>query len=87
MKVKKESEKAGLKLGVPGGPVVRLLHLQVQRVWVKSLVRKLRSHLPHGQKTKTQKKKKKESNKFNKDVKKKKENKTKKQKNLQHSEN
>ena len=30
----------------PGGPVVR-------GVWVQFLVRELRSHMPHGQKTKT----------------------------------
>ena len=44
------------------------LSLPVQRVWVRSLVRELRSHMPHDQKTKTQKKKQ-HYNKFNEDLK------------------
>ena len=32
----------------PGGPVVRTLELPMQRAWVRSLVRELRSHILHG---------------------------------------
>ena len=32
----------------PGGPVVKTLHFPMQDVWVQSLVRELRSHIPWG---------------------------------------
>ena len=51
----------------PGAPVVKTV-LPMQGVWVRSLVRELRSHMPHGKKQNT--KQKQYCNKFNKDFKK-----------------
>ena len=34
---------------VPGGPAVRIL-CSMQQAWVRSLVKELRFHMPHGQK-------------------------------------
>ena len=47
-------------------------HLPAQGVWVQSLVRELRPHVPQGQKAKIEKKRKQYGNKFNKDFKKRK---------------
>ena len=38
----------GPKEGFPGGPVVKTLHLTLQRVWAGFLVGERRSHMPHG---------------------------------------
>ena len=35
---------------VPGGPVVKTLLLSMHGAWVQSLVRELRSYIPHGKK-------------------------------------
>ena len=51
----------------PGAPVVKTV-LPMQGVWVRSLVRELRSHMPHGKKQNA--KQKQYCNKFNKDFKK-----------------
>ena len=40
----------------PGGPVVKTLLLPMHGAWVQSLVRELRSYIPHGKKQ-TQKQK------------------------------
>ena len=61
-----ELETEVLEWDFHGSPVVRT-SLPVQGVWVQSLIRKLRSHMPQGQKTKT--KQKRYCNKFNKDFK------------------
>ena len=45
----------------PGSPVVDSV-LPVQRPWVLSLIRELRSHMLHGQKNKIEKKKKRKKN-------------------------
>jgi len=50
----------------PGGPVVRIL-CSMQQAWVRSLVKELRFHMPHGQKKTEQKQ---YFNKFNNDFKK-----------------
>ena len=36
----------------PGGPVVKMLLLPMYGAWVQSLVRELRSYIPHGGKKK-----------------------------------
>ena len=38
----------------PGGPVVKMLLLPMYGAWVQSLVRELRSYIPHGKKKKRQ---------------------------------
>ena len=48
----------------PGSPVVDSV-IPVQRPWVLSLIRELRSHMLHGQKNKTEKKKKERKKKRN----------------------
>ena len=52
----------------PGGPVVKTSPSNAKRVWVRSLVGELRSHMPHGQKNQNIKQKQ-YCNKFNKDFK------------------
>ena len=51
MEGKNEGEGGG-KGEFPGGPVVKMLLLPMYGAWVQSLVRELRSYIPHGKKKK-----------------------------------
>ena len=52
---KSQTLRSQLSQDIPGGSVVKIL-LLLQGVWVQSLVRELRSHMPHGEAKKNPKK-------------------------------